>query len=242
MNATIHVVLVEDDTLLRDSLASYLGLIGFSVTAVGDCLSLYGELTSQRFDVAVVDLGLPDQSGEVLVDYLRRNTESAIIVITARDTLDTRVECYRVGADLFLGKPVDGRELAAAISSLAARRSMSAVLPSEVPGPQATSSAAWIFQARQRILTSPEAIDIELTPKESQLLTALLARAGKTVRRDLLLEAIYHRQDESSDRALDTLVRRTRHKIETATGIPAPILTEHGVGYAFVANFRSAED
>lgn len=242
MNANIQVALVEDDPLLRDSLTSYLELIGFSVTAVGDGISLYAELKLQRFDVAVVDLGLPDQAGEILVDYLRRNTQSAIIVITARDTLDTRVECYRVGADLFLGKPVDGRELAAAISSLAARRSMVAVLPSEKPvTPQAKKSGVWIFAARQRILSSPEAISIELTPKESQLLTVLFACAGITVRRDQLLEAIYHRHDESSERALDTLVRRTRSKIEVATGTPAPILTEHGVGYAFVANIRIDE-
>ena len=242
MNASIQVALVEDDPILRVSLASYLKLIGFSVIAVGDCLSLYTELRSQRFDVAVVDLGLPDQAGEVLVDYLRRNTESAIIVITARDTLDTRVECYRVGADLFLGKPVDGRELAAAISSLAARRHMATAQPGELPAPKPISSAAWIYMARERILTSPEVKRIELTPKEAHLLAALLAEAGHTVRRAQLLEAIYGRQDESADRALDTLVRRTRSKIEAATGTPAPILTEHGVGYAFVANIRSAED
>jgi two-component system OmpR family response regulator/two-component system response regulator TctD len=242
MSSPIHVVLVEDDPLLRDSLASYLELIGFSVNAVGDGISLYGQLALKRFDVAVVDLGLPDQAGEVLVDYLRRNTASAIIVITARDTLDTRVECYRVGADLFLGKPVDGRELAAAISSLAARRATDSLLSRQVSEPRAISSSAWTFLARQRILISPEARRIELTAKEAHFLTALLAQPGDTVRRAHLLETLYQRQDESSDRALDTLVRRTRRRIEAETGIPAPILTEHGIGYAFVANIRIEDD
>ena len=251
MNTAIHVVLVEDDPLLRDSLASYLKLVGFPTTAVGDCLSLYGELAVHRFDVAIIDLGLPDQAGEVLVDYLRRNCDCVIIVITARDTLDTRVECYRVGADLFLGKPVDGRELAAAITSLAARRATShpaphatpAALPHaaavapppEAPAPKAVTPAAWTFAARQRILTSPTAQRIELTAKEAHLLALLTAPPAGTVARRKLLEALYQRQDESADRALDSLVRRTRHTIEAATGSPAPILTEHSVGYLFTA-------
>jgi DNA-binding response OmpR family regulator len=256
MNASIHVVLVEDDPLLRDSLACYLRLVGFPTTAVGDCLSLYSELAVHRFDVAVIDLGLPDQAGEVLVDYLRRNTDCVIIVITARDTLDTRVECYRVGADLFLGKPVDGRELAAAITSLAARRTAQHTAPQatpvtlphaaalalspETPAPKAVTPAVtpafWAFAPRQRILISPAAQRIELTAKEAHLLALLTAPPVGTVARHKLLEALYQRQDDSADRALDSLVRRTRHTIEAATGSPAPILTEHSVGYLFAAS------
>ena len=254
MNATIKVVLVEDDPLLRDSLASYLRLVGFPTTAVGDCLTLYSELAVQRFDVAVIDLGLPDQAGEVLVDYMRRNTDCVIIVITARDTLDTRVECYRIGADLFLGKPIEGRELAAAIASLAARRSTAphtaphatpvalphstaaAPPPEKTPAPQAITPAAWAFAPRQRILTSPAAQRIELTAKEAHLLELLTAPPAGTVARRRLLEVLYQRQDDSADRALDSLVRRTRHTIEAATGNPAPILTEHSVGYSFAGS------
>jgi DNA-binding response OmpR family regulator len=239
MSAPIQIVLVEDDTLLRDSLASYLTLVGFVVATVGDGLSLYRLLGEQKFAVAVVDLGLPDEDGTTLVSYLRRNTDSAIIVITARDTLDSRVECYRVGADLFLGKPIDGGELAAAIASLAGRRS------TVVEPPQAVTvadSSSWTFVTRQRALVSPAAQRIELAVKECQLLTALVAEAGRTTKRIMLLEAIYGQKDSNTERALDTLVRRTRRKIELATGTPAPILTEHGVGYAFVANICVVED
>jgi DNA-binding response OmpR family regulator len=252
MNATIKVVLVEDDPLLRDSLASYLRLVGFPTTAVGDCLSLYSELSAHRFDVAVIDLGLPDQAGEVLIDYLRRNTDCVIIVITARDTLDTRVECYRIGADLFLGKPIEGRELAAAIASLAARhtapqtaqQATPAALPHcaadapppETSAPKAVTPAAWVFAQRERILTSPAAQRIELTAKEAHLLELLTLPPAGTVARRRLLEVLYSRQDDSADRALDSLVRRTRHTIEAVTGSPAPILTEHSVGYLFAAS------
>jgi len=240
MSAPIQIVLVEDDTLLRDSLASYLTLVGFMVVAVGDGLSLYRLLGEHKFAVAVVDLGLPDEDGTTLVSYLRRNTQSAIIVITARDTVDSRVACYRVGADLFLGKPVDGAELAAAITSLAGRRTS---LVAEPPPPaKKAHSPNWTFVMRQRTLISPTAQRVELAAKECQLLTALVAEAGGTAKRTTLLEGIYGLQDNNTERALDTLVRRTRRKIEMATGTPAPILTEHGVGYAFVANISVVAD
>ena len=239
MSDPIKIVLVEDDTLLRDSLTSYLTLVGFVVVAVGNGLSLYRLLGEHKFAVAVVDLGLPDEDGTTLVSYLRRNTDSAVIVITARDTLDSRVTCYRVGADLFLGKPVDGAELAAAIASLAGRRSSVAEPPQAVAE---ADSSSWTFVTRQRALLSPTSQRVELAVKECQLLTALVAEAGRTAKRVMLLEAIYGQKDSNTERALDTLVRRTRRKIEKATGTPAPILTEHGVGYAFVANICVVED
>jgi len=112
------VILVEDDAPLRGGLADLLPPSGFSVTAVGAGLSFCRLVAERPFSVAVIDLVLPDQAGEDLVDYTRRNTSNSIVVITARDTLDTRVACYRTGADIFLGKPVGGRELAAAIETL----------------------------------------------------------------------------------------------------------------------------
>jgi DNA-binding response OmpR family regulator len=239
MNAPIQIVLVEDDALLRDSLASYLTLMGFVVVAVGDGLSLYRLLGEHKFAVAVVDLGLPDEDGTTIVSHLRRNTESAIIVITARDTLDSRVECYSVGADLFLGKPVDGGELAAAIASLAGRRATVV----EPPLPLTVDHLpTWTFIMRQRALLSPASRRVDLAVKECQLLTALVTEAGRTAKRATLLDAIYGLQDSNTERALDTLVRRTRRKIETATGTTAPILTEHGVGYVFVENVLVVEN
>lgn len=225
MSDKIPVLLVEDDEPLRESLSSYLRLQGFAVTAVGDGLSFYRCLERERFAVLVIDLGLPDQAGEVLIDYARRNRDAAIVVITARDTLDTRVESYRSGADLFLAKPVDGRELAAALTSLGARRSAASPVPAREP---------WRLKSRERLLIGPDGERVELTPKEFRFLQLLAAAAGRTRPREELLQELYGRADEAAERALETLVRRTRQTIaEGAAGV-APILTEHGVGYAFV--------
>ena len=119
---TTQLILVEDDAGLRGDLVEFLELEGFSVVSCGNALEFFRKLVGQTFGVALIDLGLPDEAGEVLVDYVRRNTTSSIVVLTARDTLETRVQCYRNGADLFLGKPVNCIELATIIRNLLKRR------------------------------------------------------------------------------------------------------------------------
>ncbi|WP_396625671.1 response regulator transcription factor [Luteitalea sp.] len=239
MNATpdTHVLLVEDDELLRSSLVSLLRMSGFRVTGVGDGLSFYKALGDAPPDVAVLDLGLPDQAGETLIDYLRRNTTIPIIVITARDSLDTRLECYRTGADLFLGKPVDGRELAAAIASLAGRRR------GDTPTrPTPPADAPWVLDIPRHALLTPAGEAITLTAMEWQFVATVAEGADHGARRRDLLVALYGRDDESAEHALETLVRRTRQKIADVLGAPAPIQTEYGVGYRFGARLVIQRD
>lgn len=228
----LSVLLVEDDALLRESLVGYLELSGFAVRAAGDGLGFYRALSESRPDVAVIDLGLPDQSGETLVDYLRRNTAIPIVVVTARDTLETRIDCYGIGADLFLGKPVDGRELAAAIRSLAGRQRAR-------PEPVPAASRAWILCTRTRSLASPAGRKVGLTVRECEFVALLAESPGTTVAREHLTLALYGRDDATAAHALDTLVRRTRQKVQLDTGESAPILTEYGVGYRFSVEIES---
>lgn len=234
MNEPIPVILVEDDPLLRESLQRYLLLVGQDVVAVGDCLSFYRALGERAFAVAVIDLGLPDQSGEVLVTYTRNNTATAIIVTTACDTLDTRVDCYRIGADLFLGKPVNSRELAAAIVSLSGRRDPRADPATDRGAPESRStSGLWRLARRQRALSLPNGETLALSPKEYRLVSLLAKGHGEPVARHALLQDLYARDDDSAQRALETLVRRTRRKIAEYYPGPDPILTQHGLGYVF---------
>jgi len=234
----IRVILVEDDELLRLSLQRFLTLSHFAVTAVGDSLSCYRELAERHFDIAIIDLGLPDQRGEVLIDYLRRNSSISIVVITARDTLDTRIDCYRTGADLFLSKPVQGQELAAALGSLAARAQQN-----HRPIPQVDNPAnlSWRLEPSSRTLISPDGQRLPLTAKEWHLFTLLATNPSPTSRYELLY-SLYQREDCSAQQALDTLLCRTRHKISDRLGIPQPILNDYGVGYHFAGSIRFEGD
>lgn len=226
------VILVEDDQYLRNSLVEYLELKGLSVTGVGSAAGFYTAIEQQEFQVAVVDLGLPDASGDQLIEFARKNSDMSLIVITANDELSSRVSCYRSGADLFMGKPVQGQELAAAIISLAERQ-IDRVTGSGSERGAVSTSTGWRLDAKSWLLTTPENEEIECTVKEYRLLSLLAETPSVPVKRQTLLDELYGRDDQSAQRALDTLVRRIRKKIQTDSAQVPPIKTVYSVGYLF---------
>lgn len=225
VGTTVHILLVEDDVDLCKSLTSYLSSVGFMVTAVGSCLECYAALSRARYDIAIVDVTLPDQSGFVLAEYLRANTTMKIIILTAHERLEERLRGYAAGAHNYFVKPVDLRELQAAIMSL-----VDADRLTQPP----LSGAVWLLLRQSWQLKTDQGEVIKLTSLELQLLEILATGNGAVVPRDTLLNHLYSRNDEHSGRALDSLVRRLRAKI-TATGRPSPIKTAHAVGYCFSA-------
>jgi len=229
MSEKTRVILVEDDGDLRDSLIEYLILAGYQVEGVGSGLEFYHHLALQPFDIAVVDLRLPDQDGVVLVEYARKNSEMGLIILTARDAVEDRVNGYEAGADIYLVKPVDGRELAAAIASLATRRRESSI------GPGSTAPLCWQLDLGGWTLTSPTGACTSLTGKELQFMEQLADCPGRPVARDTILMNLYASDDEAASRALESLVRRLRAKIAGTAGTVSPIKTFHAVGYSFAA-------
>lgn len=235
MNPLQRVILVEDDDGLRETTAEYLRIAGYDVTAVGSGLEFYEKIARQEYAVALIDLGLPDQNGEVLVHYVRRNTAIAIIVVSGRKSSEVRAKCYEIGADLFLGKPVDYRELVAAVKSLANRTKVASRGPARLANPEGLADATiWQLLAKPRELVAPDGVAIILTASEYNLL-CWLAEGVLTASRDQLLAKLHESGNSSTIRALESLVRRTRKKISERTGHHAPILTHYGTGYAFAA-------
>lgn len=230
-NSGIHVVLVEDDEDLRDSVVEWLELAGMHVNAVGSAAELYQILPKAGFQVAVIDVGLPDQSGYVLAEYIRANTGIAIIMLTARSTIDDRIKGYDSGADLYLVKPVDCRELSAAIVSIAQRVRK---LAAEVPDVAKTVQQLWTISAAQWQLNVAGEAQIALSVKELKFLELLAATPGQPVLRKTVLTELYQRHDDYTGRSLDSLVRRLRAKVQAKTGIEIPVRTVHAVGYCFV--------
>lgn len=224
-------VLVEDGEAERLTLTAFFLHMGFAVTAVNSGLAYYQELASRAFTIAVIDLGLPDQAGKILVEYTRQNTASGIVVVTAQDRVEARIDAFQAGADLFFSKPVDLRELTAAIGNLVLRKleKQSADAP---PTLSAASTPVWTLLAMERALRTPQGMVLELTAMEFKLLSLLMAQ-GSTVTRAHLLAELYQSENSSAGRALETLIRRTRHRIAAETQLRPPILTHHGVGYFF---------
>lgn len=218
------VILVEDEPDIRLNLAEYLTKVGFDVTAVDNGLKFYHALAERPFAVAVIDLGLPDMDGLQLVEYLRNNSTMRSIILTARTSVDDRVSGYDCGADLYICKPVDGRELAAALKRIIQRNSHDLSSPAN----------QWRLRRQQSALITSSLAVISLTGKEFDFVRCLAFAAGETVSRSVILEVLGYQNDEFSNRALESLIRRLRRKIEAVCG-SSPILTRHAIGYSFSA-------
>lgn len=222
MGETQKIILVEDDRYFRESLKEYLQLDGYDIRAVGSAREFYQELTTHCFAVAILDIGLPDEDGLTLARHLRATSRCGVIILSARSMVDDRISGYQSGADTYMIKPVDCRELTAAIDSLLQR-----------PYPVTLTSNAWHFDPDQWLLTSPSQVAVNLTGMELKLMRRLVIKPGETVERSELLMSIYGRDDEHAGRALEALIRRLRQKIIKTCSEPSPIKTFHGVGYSF---------
>lgn len=242
----ISVVLVEDDRDLSDITADHLRLRNIDVTQVFSGLEFYTALKLHSFDAAIIDLGLPDQPGTVLIKYAAENTDMAIVVVSAYDQTAKRISCYEAGADTFLSKPADPEELYAALLGHTKKKSLPPKENSEEvqsvstkvetkrsPPADDVVELAWHLDTLRRQLQSPEGVVLELNHNEFKLVYRLALNVGDVVDRHHMLESIYKRDDESAQRALDTLVRRLRKKIADETQGQTPILTTYGVGHSF---------
>ena len=222
-----RIILVEDDKMLRESVAEYLTLVGYDVISVDCGLKFYHTIAEQNFVAAVIDLGLPDIDGLQLAEYIRNNTTMRCIILTARGSVDERIAGYNFGADLYMVKPVDCRELSSALGRMLQRTILE----------HKPSHGKWSINCQRANLITPESGLLQLTTKEMSFLLSLAESSMEPVLRDTILTTLGYRTDEYANRALESLVRRLRRKIESVYG-RAPILTHHGIGYSFSAQIE----
>jgi DNA-binding response OmpR family regulator len=223
-----RVIVVEDEPDLNATTVSFLNLSGFVADGVRSATELKAWLMTHECDLAVLDLGLPDCTGLSLIQTLRAGRQCAIVLVTARGQLDDRLTGYATGADHYLVKPVDLRELVAVLNTLRGRLA---------PPP-----AEWRLDPLGWQLTAPNGRPVRLTQSELAILKALMDHPGQPVTRLAIAEALDFRGINHDPRRLEILIRRLRKKISDETGIDAPIETAHGVGYAFTADIRSATE
>jgi len=227
--APISVILVEDDDDLRESTREFLALTGYQVTAVSTGRGFYRALDEGQYVIAVIDIGLPDQSGLVLAEYLRANTTTGVIILTARDSEEDQLSGYESGADLYLTKPVASRVLGSAIARLAERLQGTPVDVQQ----QAEHPGVWILYREKWTILSPDGHSVALTSLEYRFIELLAQTEDRQIDREQLLPRLYQQSDDYTGRALDALVRRLRSKM-TRMPVPAnPIKSIYGVGYCF---------
>jgi two-component system, OmpR family, response regulator len=231
-----HIVVVDDDSTMRQLIADYLTEHGFRVSAVAGGQGMARILDEQLVDLVVLDLKLAEEDGLQLVNELRTRSSLPIIVITGhwRDDVD-RIVGLELGADDYLTKPFNLRELLARVRAVLRRADVDRAAPPAGSEAPRYRFAGWELDLRTRRLTSPTGTPVGLTLGEFSLLTAFLRSPQQVLSREQLLTATRLHDEEVYDRSIDVQILRLRRKLEIDPTAPELIKTERGAGYLFAA-------
>ena len=226
-----HILIVEDDRTTRMRLSAYLKGLGYRVSEAEDAEEMEHIISSDPAELLLVDINLDGKDGLTLTREQRSRSKVGIILLTARDDQVDKIVGLEMGADDYVTKPFDKRELAARVKNLLSRISDIGQAPE---GASAVDTfGPWRFDRIRRRLVSSARVEM-LTPQEFEVMSALASHPGQTLSRVRLSEMLGRGSHRSNDRMIDVVVGRLRKKLEKDPANPEWILTEHGQGYHFV--------
>jgi DNA-binding response OmpR family regulator len=234
MSARQHIVVVDDEAPAREMVAEYLRLHGFEVTTCDGGASLRRTIAQQRPDLIVLDLNMPEEDGLSVIRAIKQELAVPIIMLTATAGAIDRIVGLELGADDYLAKPCELRELLARIRSVL-RRSVAA--PAGTPaasGPRTTIrfGTKWL-DLHAQLLRDDRGNEYPLASSEFALLKVFAENPKRVLSREQLLDLANARDREAFDRAIDVRITRLRRKIEPDPAHPSVIRTVRGAGYLF---------
>ena len=247
--SSLHILLVDDDREIRTLLSRYLAGQGYLTTAAADGREMREALAGRAIDLIVLDLMLPGEDGLALCRWVRAQSDVPVIMLTARGEEIDRIVGLEMGADDYLAKPFNPRELVARIKAVLRRTG-------RVPGggegeisgilsgaesrrwaadahPEVVTFAGWALDIAARRLTAPDGTLVPLSAGEFGLLAAFVSHPQRVLSRDRLLDLARGREAQPFDRSIDVQVSRLRRKIEEDPSDPQLITTVRGGGYMF---------
>ena len=233
METTHHILVVDDHKEIRDLLAKFLVKHGMRVTVAPDAAEARRQIKAGSFDLIVLDIMMPGEDGLSLCKYLSESTSPPIILLTAVTEEMDRIIGLEVGADDYVTKPFNPRELLARIRAVR-RRTHSMPPIRDAPAGERLKFGRFVFDADRRELTVGDEIVTPLSYGEYLLLSAFLHRPNVVLTRDQLLDITRGRAANLFDRSIDNQVSRLRRKIEEDPKDPKIIQTIWGGGYKFV--------
>jgi DNA-binding response OmpR family regulator len=236
VSATAHVLVVDDEPAIGELIRSYLSRHGFQVSIAADGAGLREAMAASTIDLVLLDLGLPGEDGLALTRHIRAHSNVGIIIVTGSGEAVDRIVGLELGADDFVAKPFDLRELLARIRSVLRRtHAADSVEPAE-PAVNGVCFAGWRLDTQSRRLFSPGNTEVLLTTGEYDLLKIFTDAPNKVLSRDQLLQATRNRDSGPFDRAVDMQIARLRRKIEADADHPLLIKSVRGAGYIFTAS------
>ena len=216
-----HLLVIDDDRRIRELIKRYLSEHGYRVTLAADALEARNHLVGLEFDLLIVDVMMPGESGISLTRYINDQSDVPILMLTALAETDNRIEGLEAGADDYLPKPFDPRELLLRINNILKR----ATKP-EAPVIEQVSFGPYQFSVKKRELKKDGEV-VRLTEREQDIMVIFASNAGETVARHELLGEM----SEAGERKIDVQINRLRRKIEDDPGNPSWLQTVRGIGY-----------
>jgi two-component system OmpR family response regulator len=230
MDSIDHILVVDDDAEIRGLLGEYLRKNGCRATVVAEGKAMWTALARGKVDLIVLDLMLPGEDGLELCRKLRAESDTPVIMLTARGEETDRIVGLEIGADDYLAKPFSARELLARIKSVLRRyRSLPRNLRAEEA--RAIAFAGWRLDTVARHLLSPEGVVTSLSGAEFRMLRIFLGHPNHVLSRDQLMVLSHGREAEPFDRSIDNQVSRLRHRLGEDPADPRIIKTVRGEGY-----------
>lgn len=230
VNRDVRILLVDDERLMRDLMALSLRRLDFSVEAVADGRTALSLLETEYFDLVMMDVVMPDMDGFTLLAELRRFSDVPVIMLTAMNRHEDVVRGFELGADNYIAKPFNFKEMEARIQAVLRRaRHLLGGAAFDV----ATYGDLHIYNTEQRADLAGQPVD--LTPTEFALLAFLAKRGERPTRKEELLQAVWGYSGSDNLNLVELAVRRLRTKIEVEPSQPKRVITVRGVGYKYVS-------
>jgi DNA-binding response OmpR family regulator len=228
------VLIVEDDRQVRDMLAEYLATHGYEVMQADGGAAMREEIERTLPDVVLMDVRLPGEDGLTLARYLRERYDVGIIMVTAADTVVDRVVGLEIGADDYVTKPFDPRELLARLKSVMRRLQAKPAEQAPAAGSERAVIGRCFLDLASHQLFDAEGAEVPITGMEYDLLKVFVEHPNKALSRDQILTLTKNREWDPFDRSIDIRIARLRRKIEADPERPQAIRTVRGTGYMFV--------
>jgi two-component system OmpR family response regulator len=235
--ADAHLLIVDDDEEIRAELGAYLAAHGYRIATAANGAEAEQRLAERPFDVMLLDLWLGSENGFDVLRRLRQSGRTPCIMVTAQDEVTDKIVGLELGADDYLVKPVNLRELLARIRALIRRSGPADGSPSLVP-PESDGAPNWKFDPMRRSLCAPDGTQVPLTTAECDLLIELVSKEGLPQTRDELCRRVFNREWSPYDRSLDGIIVKLRRKLEPNPDNPLVIKTVRGRGYVFTGFVR----
>ena len=243
MNRTT-VLMVDDDPGLQTVLTHYLESEGYGVLCAASGEELKQKLQVSKPHVVLLDLVLPDTDGFALLGHIRSQYAYPVIVVSGKSDTTEKVVCLEMGADDYMTKPFEMRELSARIKAVlrraAEREKMAANAPGRAAQEKNVAFGPWTLDRARLQVVHEDGRSAELTTGEFRLLDTLVSAGGRVLSREFLFDVTRESDYDSFDRAVDIQIGRLRKKLDDDPKKPALIKTVRGAGYMFIADIKEA--